>query len=405
MKMPPGAQNRTVPLPDAASLGDQPGAARSSASSATDAGGAYSNASPDRRFASGGVSAEREAPGPNNAQAGTGAFSAYSSPEPPFPGPTWGESPYQGPSEPWLDNANRPQARAPETYLGGLNAYCMPDQSAFPGGYGPGLGVPPEEAPVSPLHAAMIALILIAGLAIGVWRWWWIDDKLEAASAKNPAVTASASDPVLNESSSLQSSMDRAYIPTLPDPERDYAVAEKPASSPSEPNPLDAAPALSSAIPANDQRTASTASDESKPPQDSAKASADPGEAKPLASLSPQSVPAQEKKPAARTGKSSPKVAATAKKQRLSEIDRVRTQAYSETSRDRVGNRKSTSSGSSVGPQSERRGAYRTSKVAQNTVSRAEFARCLRIDHIIRREQCKWSLCNNKWGTGACPSY
>lgn len=391
MKMPPGAQTRTVPLQDAAALGDQPSAARSSASSATDAGD--------------GVSAEREAPGPNNAQAGTGAFSAYSSPEPPLPGPAWGESPYHGPSEPWLDSANRPQARAPETYLGGLNAYCAPDQSAFPGGYGPGLGVPPEEAPVSPLHAAMIALILIAGLAIGVWRWWWIDDKLEAASAKKPAVTASASNPVLNDSSSLQSSMDRAYIPSLPDPERDYAVAGKPTSSPSEPNPLDAAPAPSSAIPANDQRTASSASNESKPQQDSAKASTDPGEAEPLASLSPQPAPVQEKKPAARTGKSSPKVAATAKKQRLSEIDRVRSQAYSETSRDRVGNRKSTSSGSSVGPQSERRGTYRTSKVAQNTVTRAEFARCLRIEHIIRREQCKWSLCNNKWGTGACPSY
>lgn len=33
------------------------------------------------------------------------------------------------------------------------------------------------------------------------------------------------------------------------------------------------------------------------------------------------------------------------------------------------------------------------------------FAQCLELSSFLRREQCKWQVCNGKWGQDGCPSY
>jgi hypothetical protein len=35
----------------------------------------------------------------------------------------------------------------------------------------------------------------------------------------------------------------------------------------------------------------------------------------------------------------------------------------------------------------------------------AMLARCERASNFIRREQCKWEVCNGMWGKNGCPSY
>jgi hypothetical protein len=173
-----------------------------------------------------------------------------------------------------------------------------------------------------------------------------------------------------------------------------FASAPAPVSEPKTPAPAEIKPATS----------AKTAGDTS-PPQEPSKASADTVEAPAASSPPEKSSAVQEKKRNSGRTASSQKLASTSKKERIKEIDRVRTQAFSETSKDRVGERKSTAPDSAIGPQSRGRSTLRTSKVAQSGVTSSQYARCERIDHIIRREKCKWDLCNNKWGKGACPSF
>lgn len=285
-----------------------------------------------------------------------------------------------------------------------FTAYGPSQQSTHPAEPMQAAGLPREDGPISVLHVALIAMILLIGFAIGVGRAWWIDEKLEAAALKTSVLAAAAApSPVEEQTSSLQSSMDRAYIPPMLDSDRDakeldnvatFADAPAPVSEPKTPTPAEM----------NSDSSAKSAG-ESSPPQEPLKASADTGKA-PAASSPPEKSSAVEdkKRKSGRAG-SSKKLASATKKERIKEIDRVRTQAFSETSKDRVGERKSSARDPAIGPQSKSRSSLRTSKVAQSGVTRSQYARCERIDHIIRREKCKWSLCNNKWGKGACPSF
>lgn len=33
------------------------------------------------------------------------------------------------------------------------------------------------------------------------------------------------------------------------------------------------------------------------------------------------------------------------------------------------------------------------------------YAQCLELPGFLRREQCKWQACSDKWGQDGCPSY
>ena len=54
-----------------------------------------------------------------------------------------------------------------------------------------------------------------------------------------------------------------------------------------------------------------------------------------------------------------------------------------------------------------------TPLLAQNSVApvgksigaQSEYAQCQELDSFLRREQCKWQVCNGKWGLDGCPSY
>jgi hypothetical protein len=309
----------------------------------------------------------------------------------------------QGIDSGWLARGMSPDPDADH-----FTAYGPLDPTANSAGYTPEAGLPHEESRLSALHVGLIAIILLAGFAIGMGRAWWIDEKLETASAKTPALAAAAApSPVEEQTPSIQSSMDRAYIPPSLDYDRDAREVDNLAAPAVTPVPVGerVTPPLAASTTSDSSAKVNGESSPSEESEEPPMASTTTSKTQAASSHAEKPSATQGKKrKSARTG-SSQKLASATKKERGREIDRVRTQAFSETSRDRAAQRKSGAPDATLGPQSQRRSPLRTSKVVQNSVTSSQYARCERIDHIIRREKCKWDLCNNKWGKGACPSF
>ncbi len=101
---------------------------------------------------------------------------------------------------------------------------------------------------------------------------------------------------------------------------------------------------------------------------------------------------------------------AARKKQRIDEISRLQTQAFSETKKDRLGSGKH---GAGKPPpsyrfdqQSMQRNSYDTNRADKRAGRlRNAFNACERSAGFIQREQCKWRVCGGKWGQNGCPSY
>lgn len=107
-----------------------------------------------------------------------------------------------------------------------------------------------------------------------------------------------------------------------------------------------------------------------------------------------------------RADKSSGKTTAAAKKERLKEIDRVRTQAYSETKKDRLNGARNQGTGNSYAPQSSKKKNPRNAaQLAKSRNTQTAYARCESRSNLIERERCKWQLCSSSWGKNGCPSF
>jgi hypothetical protein len=88
---------------------------------------------------------------------------------------------------------------------------------------------------------------------------------------------------------------------------------------------------------------------------------------------------------------------AAMRKDRNEEIDRIRTQAFSETRKDRLSRIRAPAKV----PATSRR--FRPSaKVAS---ARSELTQCGRNANFFHRERCKWRVCGGRWGQNGCPSY
>jgi hypothetical protein len=90
--------------------------------------------------------------------------------------------------------------------------------------------------------------------------------------------------------------------------------------------------------------------------------------------------------------------APVAKQDRSEEIDRLRTQAFSETRKDRVGRISGAKPGARM-PISSVKSARLV------TATRRAFSECDNSANILRREQCRWKVCGGRWGRNGCPSY
>jgi hypothetical protein len=107
-----------------------------------------------------------------------------------------------------------------------------------------------------------------------------------------------------------------------------------------------------------------------------------------------------------RAGKRTP---VAARKERTDEIGRLKTQAFSETRKDRLDRGKPAGKPSAratqFDPQSAKPASSKTKRLASNTNLRNEFMQCERNGNFFSRERCKWRVCGGKWGRDGCPSY
>lgn len=89
------------------------------------------------------------------------------------------------------------------------------------------------------------------------------------------------------------------------------------------------------------------------------------------------------------------------------EVERMRRQAEEELKKKTEQGRASAnlpSRTSLSGKSSSRKGAER-SLVTREAATRAMLAKCERSANFIRRELCRWRICNGSWGRYGCPSY
>jgi hypothetical protein len=99
--------------------------------------------------------------------------------------------------------------------------------------------------------------------------------------------------------------------------------------------------------------------------------------------------------PSSRSGR---QAAGIARKERLEEIDRLKSQAFAETRKDRLDNVRV--SGRSYAPT-----AHFSQQSNKRSNTNKEFLQCSQHSNFIHREQCKWRVCGGKWGRNGCPSY
>jgi hypothetical protein len=96
------------------------------------------------------------------------------------------------------------------------------------------------------------------------------------------------------------------------------------------------------------------------------------------------------------------------KKDRGEEIDRLKTQAFSETKKDRIDKATTPANPSEptdqFSPLSTKQNSFRE-KRRTPIATRDAYGQCQRNANLFQREQCKWQVCSGKWGKHGCPSY
>lgn len=99
----------------------------------------------------------------------------------------------------------------------------------------------------------------------------------------------------------------------------------------------------------------------------------------------------------------------TNKKERAAELDRLRAQAFAETSRDRIETIKRAHRSSGTIGQAGRTAAKaapeRTASPIRKASTADQFNQCKRRSSFLEREKCKWRVCAGKWGQNGCPAY
>lgn len=108
--------------------------------------------------------------------------------------------------------------------------------------------------------------------------------------------------------------------------------------------------------------------------------------------------------PQVAAAKPAKKSSANSADKRDDDLDRLRSQAYGESSRDRKGRMLPTPKPPS--PQSAVAVTPISTAGAEGRVSyKKELAQCEKIDGLFYQERCKWRICKDQWGSHGCPSF
>lgn len=254
---------------------------------------------------------------------------------------------------------------------------------------------PHSGAPEPWLRAGPIALSLLAGLAIGLASAWWLSalDTIERASlvqrpgaaGEIPAVAAAAASVAMTAAPAAVA----ISAPTAGRVSSDEAGAEDPVAGKQAPPPAPAAVDTNGGRNAEpDSRAGGTSALNQKTRKDRKK--------RETRNNGRGSQMAQAERAAKRIR---PPAAAVL---RGEEIGRLKSQAFSESSRDRTrrGPPPPPAPVASIRPVSTANGEGKPLVLV-----RRELARCEKLASLFGREWCKWQTCSNQWGKNGCPSF
>jgi hypothetical protein len=311
-------------------------------------------------------------------------------------------------------NASRPP---------GLAEQLFPDLDAFPQSWpnpqNPQVEYAARES--SNLHRAIIGLMVTGAVAFGFTMDWWpgsgkpLDTSAMGSPARlNPAAASAAATP-LQRSVAVPDQASDGH--SLRETEKPGTVAlALPMLEPHEPPPRQGADGTSS----SSSSDAASVQPSSSPTQATATTAATAGLDRTPPAVQSLDVRRTDQKVASNSKTSSSKkgkrhkrhasqvnqtaaaAAGNPKAKRLDEIDRLQLQAFSETTRDRIG--RVTPSARSSGELLQQ-SARANTEHAPRSVTRSAYGQCERLSGFIDREQCKWRVCNGKWGQNDCPSF
>lgn len=242
---------------------------------------------------------------------------------------------------------------------------------------------------VTPLQVGLVGSIFTASMAVVLGVAWWTDSSRDTQAV---AVTASPSPaPVVSLANGAGKTPDNV-VSTMRFNETPAVADISPTIAVVTPAPGEASAPL--AVAQAGQEIASV------PPTVTANRAS---EAVPKLAT-PQKI--ARAKIARRAGK---RTAVAARRKRTEEIDRLKTQAFSETRKDRLDSGKAAGKPSvratQFDPQSAKPRSNKTKQLASAAGLRNQFMQCERNGNLFSRERCKWRVCGGKWGHDGCPSY
>lgn len=260
-------------------------------------------------------------------------------------------------------------------------------------------------------HIMFMSAIFAVGAAVGLGAAWWLNKQAPVSvigAARQPAVTAPVSiqEPAQGERASIRgiSPGELPYdgapppMPGVQGTAADVARA-RPSTDAAEPG---------NGLLSNGRVAPPEASELAAPPVANVKSEsgADVVKATPPA---PASKPSAQSNPSEkRIAKAPVKRQATQTVAKDKEIERIRQQADEELKKKINTGRALTDTRARERRGVQLRGSRQMASTAPASYTgamREMLARCERNPNFIRREQCKWKLCDNKWGKHGCPSY
>jgi hypothetical protein len=239
---------------------------------------------------------------------------------------------------------------------------------------------------VTPLQVGLVGSIFTASMAVVLGTAWWIDaprNTQAVAVTASPSPTPAVS-PVNGTEKGTEKTPDNV-IPTIRVNETPVVAGVSPTITVVRATPGEASAPL--AVAQARQEIAVAAGRAPRPK-----------------SATPKKIAS-----AATTRRAGKRTAVASRKERTEEIDRLKTQAFSETRKDRLDRGKAAGKPSAraaqFDPQSAKPTSSKTKQLASTAGLRNQFMQCGHNGNFFSRERCKWRVCGGKWGRDGCPSY
>jgi hypothetical protein len=239
---------------------------------------------------------------------------------------------------------------------------------------------------VTPLQVGLVGSIFTASMAVVLGTAWWIDaprNTQAVAVTASPSPTPAVS-PVNGTEKGTEKTPDNV-IPTIRVNETPVVAGVSPTITVVRATPGEASAPL--AVAQARQEIAVAAGRAPRPK-----------------SATPKKIAS-----AATTRRAGKRTAVASRKERTEEIDRLKTQAFSETRKDRLDRGKAAGKPSAraaqFDPQSAKPTSSKTKQLASTAGLRNQFMQCEHNGNFFSRERCKWRVCGGKWGRDGCPSY